>query len=221
MIDLARVQKGIAAVSRSHHRLFQTLDVLTDDVARQPSRLPDWTVGHVLTHIARNADSFVGIAQGAMAGEVWLQYPGGREQRAADIEAGAGRPAVDLIDDVHESAQRLEAAWKAMTPTAWAGNGANVDGRQWPCVLLPFHRRREVEVHHVDLGLGYEPTDWPEDYVAAELPGMLELLPDRLPDAGDRANLVAWLLGRADQPTLAVAPWQSQPRYYHDAPIRP
>jgi maleylpyruvate isomerase len=157
------------------------------------------------------------MAEGAMAGEVWLQYPGGPEQRAADIEAGAGRPAVDLVADVHESVRRLEAAWDAMTPRAWAGNGANADGRQWPCALMPFHRRREVEVHHVDLGLGYEATDWPDDYVASELPSALKQLPDRLRDAGDRAGLLAWLLGRADQPVLDVAP--AWPRYYHDTSI--
>ena len=28
-----------------------------------------------------------------------------------------------------------------------------------------------AEVHHVDLGLGYEPSDWPEDYVAVAGPG--------------------------------------------------
>jgi maleylpyruvate isomerase len=155
-----------------------------------------------------------------MAGEVRQQYPGGYDQRAADIEAGAGRAAAELVSDVRDSAARLEAAWESMTPEAWAGNGLNASGQAWPCMLMPFHRRREVEVHHVDLGLGYEPTDWPEDYVATELPAMLSLVPDRLSHAGDRADLLAWLLGRADQPTLELTPWQAQPHHYLDTPIK-
>jgi maleylpyruvate isomerase len=155
-----------------------------------------------------------------MVGEVRPQYPGGHEQRAADIEAGAGRPAAQLIGDVRDSATRLEAAWQAMTPEAWAGNGLNGSGQPWPCSLVPFHRRREVEIHHVDLGLGYEATNWPDDFVAAELPGMLSSVPDRLPDAGDRARLLAWLVGRADQPTLDPMAWQSRPRYYHGTPVK-
>src|SRR5690242_11375106 len=35
-------------------------------------------------------------------------------------------------------------------------------------------RIREVELHHVDLGLGYEPADWPADFARAELPRALE-----------------------------------------------
>ena len=69
-------------------------------------------------------------------------------------------------------------------------------------------RWREVEVHHVDLGLGYEATDWPDDYVAGELPLALAGLPSRLGDGAIRARTLAWLLGRAPQPDLSqLGPW--------------
>jgi maleylpyruvate isomerase len=100
-------------VQDSHARLRDTLVGLTDAGARRPSLLPNWTVGHVLTHLARNADSHVRMLEGARRGEVADQYPGGNEQRAADIEAGAGRPAADLVADVAGSAGRLEEAWAA------------------------------------------------------------------------------------------------------------
>ena len=105
----------------------------------------------------------------AERGESVEQYPGGADQRAADIEAGAGRPRDALVTDVGQSAIDLEAVWETTSAAGWAGHGLR-RGRQWPCVELPFHRWREVEVHHVDLGLGYEATDWPEEYVARELP---------------------------------------------------
>ena len=44
---------------------------------------------------------------------------------------------------------------------------------------LPRRRWREVELHHVDLGLGYEPADWPPAFVE-------RVLPDALADVGRR-----------------------------------
>jgi maleylpyruvate isomerase len=176
-----------------------TVDGLTDDAVRQPSLLPGWTVGHVLTHIARNADSHVRLLEGALAGEQRTQYPGGSEQRARDIEAGSDRAAAELVVDVHQTGERLEATWAAMTAQAWSGGGLFDDGSLWPAPLIVFHRWREVEVHHADLGLGYNPSDWPADYVAIELPRQLATLPDRL-DLVRQRRLTAWLLGREPHP---------------------
>ncbi len=44
---------------------------------RGPSLLPEWSDGHVLTHLARNADSVVRRMEGAARGELVDQYPGG------------------------------------------------------------------------------------------------------------------------------------------------
>ena len=95
-------------------------------------------------------------------------YPGGFDARTADIEAGAGRTAEALVDDVRMSAARLELAFARLSDDAWAGEGLTVLG---PASIedLPFRRWREVEVHHADLGLGYSPADWPADYVRSEL----------------------------------------------------
>ena len=50
------------------------------------------TVGHVLTHIARNGDSFTRMMSAAIKGDVVTQYEGGHAQRSADIAAGADMP---------------------------------------------------------------------------------------------------------------------------------
>lgn len=197
----------IAGVRASHARLSATLASITDQQARDASRLPDWTVGHVLTHIARNADSHTRMLRAALAGEAVTQYEGGVEARAAAIEAGANRPAEELVADVRASNESLEQTYAAMTPAGWAGHGLNPDGSEWPCMLMPFHRWREVEVHHVDLGLDYTPSDWPLDYIARELPVSLETLPRRL-DAPSQRAVVAWLIGRAPQPgRLELGEW--------------
>lgn len=187
-------------VKKSHARLVGTLSGLSDDDARRPSLLPGWTVGHVLTHLARNADSHVRLLEAASRGEVADQYAGGDTQRAADIEAGAGRPAAALVADVTESAARLERTWDATPEEAWRTGVVRMSSGVWPAADLPFRRWREVEVHHVDLGLAYTPADWPDAYVEAELSRTLGGLP-----GGDRRRLLAWLVGRAGPPGLG--PW--------------
>jgi maleylpyruvate isomerase len=205
---------AIAGCAQAHRRLRETLGGLDDDVARGPSRLPDWTVGHILTHIARNADSHVRILQGALAGEHLEQYEGGHEQRSGDIEAGAGRGAGELVDDVITTFVRLEDTFERMTPEAWDGWGLS-RGQPWPCRDVPFFRWREVEVHHVDLGMGYDVVDWPDGYVAAELPIALSALPLRITDPSARGLLLGWLLGRNEQPqSIELQPWSARRENY-------
>jgi maleylpyruvate isomerase len=202
----------------SHRRLRATVTRLSDADARRPSLLPGWSVGHVLTHLARNADSHVRLLEAAGRGEVADQYEGGTAGRAADIEDGAGRPVALLVADVVDSAARLEAAWDATPDHVWrAGRGRMVGG---PVAIadLAFRRWREVEIHHVDLGLGYGIDDWPDDYVDLELARSLADLPYRLPPglgdrdweqvAGGRRALLAWLVGRGGGPGLPeLTPW--------------
>jgi maleylpyruvate isomerase len=77
------LQATIEGCTAAHRRLQQMVATVDDDVARQASRLPDWTVGHVLTHLARNAESHVRMLDGALAGRPSEQYPGARNSAAA------------------------------------------------------------------------------------------------------------------------------------------
>jgi maleylpyruvate isomerase len=188
----------LAGCLASHARLDAALVGLTDDQARQPSRLPGWSVGHLLTHIARNADSVVRRLEGAARGEVLTQYEGGREGRAAGIDAGADRTAAELIADVREASARCDASCASVAAEVWSRPTIGLAGDESPASFLVFSRWREVEVHHVDLGLGYEPADWPPDLVAIWLPRLLDALPGRT----DPAGLLAWTIGRAGAPDL-------------------
>jgi maleylpyruvate isomerase len=206
--------EAIAGALAAQRRLSEDIAGLTDEQARSASLLPDWSVGHVLTHIARNGDSYVRMMSAALEGRAVTQYEGGREQRAADIEAGAARPAADLVADVTATSGAVADVWSRMTPEAWAGHGLKPEGDVWECEAMPFHRWREVIVHHVDLGLGFTAADWPEDYVERELAVSLRSLPERL-DARDRQRMLSWLLGRSDQPSdLAPSPWQFRADHY-------
>lgn len=200
----------IAGCTDSHRRLDVTLASIDDDIVGRDSTLAGWTIGHVLSHLARNAESHVRMLAGALAGEAVEQYAGGAEQRRRDIDAGAGRPATLLVAEVRETAAALEAAWTAMTAEAWDGYGLR-RGAQWPCRIMPLFRWREVELHHGDLGLGHGPPQWPCAFVDADLPLRLHELPGRLDPDGGRAVL-AWLTGRGGPPSgIELTPWEHVP----------
>jgi maleylpyruvate isomerase len=183
----------------AHQRLLATAAAITDDAARSSSRLPGWTVGHVLTHLARNADSHVRRLEGALAGHEVPRYLGGFEQRNREIEEGAARPAQALKEDLSNAIARLETIWERSDEKGWPNAGL-LGGDHFPTSGSPLRRLREVEVHHVDLGLGYDPTEWPDDYVRWELPKALEGLPDRIRRTDEAKRLLAWLIGRAPAP---------------------
>lgn len=192
----------------SHQRLINTASQLDDATVRKPSLLPGWTVGHVLTHVARNADGHVDRLEGALRGEEVLRYPGGEAQRDGDIEAGADRSAEELLDDVTSSAVRLQETWRRCEAEGWP-NSHLMAGDRWRVNESPLRRLREVEVHHVDLGLDYNAQDWPEDYVQWELAATLAGVPARL-DGDDESSRVflSWLIGRSDLPSgFRLADW--------------
>jgi maleylpyruvate isomerase len=197
--------RDLAGALAAHRALENTIADLTDERAASPSLLPDWTVGHVLTHIARNADSFVLMLDGAGRGEVAHQYPGGRGQRNADIDVGAQRSAAALVDDIVMSNAALSTSFAAAAAGGWTGEGESVLGRV-AIGELPFRRWRETMVHLADAGLGYTFHDWPDEYVRIELHRMTMLwdsrssmgltgLPPRALEVEPRTRL-AWLLGR-------------------------
>lgn len=49
-------------------RLLGTAAGLTDSQAREPSLLPCWSRGHVLSHLARNADGLTADPPGPLPG---------------------------------------------------------------------------------------------------------------------------------------------------------
>jgi maleylpyruvate isomerase len=196
---------AIELCQAAHARLLATLGKLTDDQARAPSRLPGWTVGHVLTHLARNADGHTRRLDGALRGRDVPRYQPG--QRDADIAQGAGRPAEEIVADLQAAQDRLEAMWARSVAAGWPHREL-VGDDHWETTGSPARRLREVEVHHVDLGLGYEPSDWPEDYVRWELPMVMATVPERARRPDDVRELVAWATGRGAAPTrVELGPW--------------
>ena len=173
-----------------------------------PSALPDWTLGHVLTHLARNADGFANMLEGAAAGEVREMYIGGFPARNADIEAGAGRPWNEQVADLRGAIARLERAWAGLHADTWDREGTTAFGPIHVSVI-PRRRWREVEVHWLDLGLDYTWHDFPAELVRLDLPARRAAFSGDVPAAvtgvGERAEL-AWLYARSIGPEAPVPP---------------
>jgi maleylpyruvate isomerase len=173
-------------------------------------------VGHVLTHVARNADSHRRRALAAGRGALVEQYVGGYAGRAAEIEDGAGRPAQELRRDVRTTADALADTWRALPARAWDMPTRDVAGRERPLRLLLDRRWQELEVHVIDLDIGPTHRDWPDEFVADRLPVLRATMDERLPagarapDPGDldERDELAWLFGRLTGPDLPVlSPW--------------
>jgi len=223
----AELNLGIADATA---RLLETSARLTDQQAREPSLLPGWSRGHVLTHIARNADGLRNLLIWARTGVVTPQYADNAE-RDRGIAAGAGRSAAELVADLEESAAAFAAEAQRLRPGDWT---AEVRGRRGPAHPAWFTLRRrqgEVEIHHVDLNAGYRPDDWPSAFTFASLERVArdfadEAPPARLvcPDAGltlqigpqaaspavevsgPARAMLAWLIGRSNGAGLTSTP---------------
>ena len=146
--------------------LVDTVSRMSDDDVREPSVLPGWTRGHVITHLARNADALAYVLGGPAAGEVRPQYRS-RDERESDIEAGAGRTAAELLDDLVGACGRWDHAANLVHAADLDKLGARLpEGPTYAVRKVGMFRRTEVEVHHADLAAGYTAADWPADFVS-------------------------------------------------------
>lgn len=213
-------------------RLLLGLDGLSDAQVAGPSLLPGWTRGHVLTHLARNAEGGVRLLGWARSGVPSYEYES-LAARAAAIEAGANRPAATLIQDVQQTADAFAAAAAGMPAEAWQRVVRYTAGQEPRAEVIVPSRLAEVLIHHVDLDLGYRPQDWPAWFTTETLSGTtasftqgrkitppvrLEgtdtgnefavgaVRPDSPVVSGPECELMAWLFGRSDGGQLSRVP---------------
>lgn len=208
----------LAELDASTDRFLATAQTLSETDVSAPSGLPGWSRGHVLAHVARNADGLGNLVDWAATGVETPMYAS-REARAAAIDADAGRSAAEHLRDLLTSAAALRTRLGALPVTAEdvvlrMVSGAEVEA--WEIVLL---RIREVEIHHVDLAAGYRVDDWSDEFarrsldqVAAGFAGRDDVPFGRLcaPDGaswpvgpspmslhGPAPLLLGWLVGRS------------------------
>lgn len=199
-------------VDAATQRLLQTAAGITDEQARAASLLPGWSRGHVLTHIARNADSLRNLLVWAHTGVETPQYPSA-EARERGIAEGAGRPAAELIDDVEVSSAALAAEAAILADADWAAEVRGMGGRGHPAWYTLWRRLSEVEFHHVDLGAGYEPAQWPEDFAVQ---GLGRVSSDFSRPASPAVTLVSLDSGQ----THRIGPAEAEPTARISGPTR-
>lgn len=218
MIDHTR---DLVFVRQADERLLEAAAALDNAGVAAPSRLPGWSRGHVLAHLARNADALVNVLEGRP------MYTDGAV-RDADIARDAPRSLEAHLADIRNTADRFQHS--AAVPADWTRTVELRNGVMDVASRLPFRRWIEVELHHVDLGVGRELEDLPEEFTAREIAFLAERFSGRptvppltltasggdvwrtgrepsaddpaRPVTGPAADLLGWLAGRRDGAAL-------------------
>lgn len=200
--------RDAAAVREATEQLLESVATLTPSAVAEPSLLPGWTRGHLLAHLARNADSYVNLLTWARTGEETPQYAD-QESRDKDIEEGAGRPLGEHLDELRISADRLAYAVEQTPPQAWAAQVSMRSGRVIAAAEIPYRRLIEVLLHHVDLGIGYTCADLPADFAVRVLANVIDGLSGHEGVAAVRLHDTdsgeKWTIGAANEPDLTVS----------------
>ncbi|MFF0746182.1 maleylpyruvate isomerase family mycothiol-dependent enzyme [Streptomyces sp. NPDC004111] len=208
----------LALLSDATNRLLTAAAELDNAAVAEPSRLPGWSRGHVLAHLARNADALLNVLAGRPMYE-------SAEARDADIARDAPRPLDVQLTDVSTTADAFARA--ADEPADWSRTVELRNGITDSASRVPFRRLVEIELHHVDLGIGYELEHLPEEFTGREIAfladrfaGNASVAPTTLSAADGRqwttggsegdavtvtgaaADLLGWLAGRRDGAAL-------------------
>ncbi|MFI9353357.1 maleylpyruvate isomerase family mycothiol-dependent enzyme [Streptomyces lydicus] len=158
----------VAAVREATERLLISVGKLDDAAVGEPSLLPGWTRGHVLAHLARNADALANLLTWART-DIRTPMYASPAARDADIERDADRPLAGHVEDLRESATRFDAAADALPLARRAFEVEMRNGVVERADRLPLRRLAELELHHMDLGVGHTLDQLSPEFVDSEL----------------------------------------------------
>ncbi|MFE9847641.1 maleylpyruvate isomerase family mycothiol-dependent enzyme [Streptomyces sp. NPDC005576] len=213
--------RDLVSVRGATERLLAAASTWDNSTVPEPSRLPGWSRGHVLAHLSRNADALRNVLRGRP------MYASG-EIRDREIEAGAPRSLAEHLADLRASGEGFLAEADACAD--WSRTVEMRNGVMDSASHIPFRRWAEIELHHVDLGTGYELEDLPDEFVAREIDFLTERFgshPQVVPFdiraddgrvwttgghgegpiagvGGPAPELLGWLAGRRDGSALTV-----------------
>jgi maleylpyruvate isomerase len=226
--DRIRVQRWLDAETP---HLLETVQALRNSDLTAPSTLLDWSTGHLLVHLARNADALCNLLHWARTGIETPMYQS-VTSRVDDINRGALRATDVIVDDVVTSAVTFSERVAELDESDWLATVRTAQGRTVPAADVLWLRLREVTMHHVDLGASID--DLPValiDELLADVAQYLRATPTWSPIdlkasdstfdspdpqasallvTGTSGQLLGWLTGRTDGAGL-VTPRETLP----------
>lgn len=223
MTDPAGPTTLLELLADANQRLVRDVDALDDAIFTTPSLLPEWTVGHVVAHLALNGEGLAGALNGVAGGIATPMYAS-QDARDADIaKLGAGS-ASELRSRLMASTELFDREVSDLPDDKWEVMIERTPGqRGFSARSTVLMRLREVEIHHADLGVGYTAADWSPAFTTVLLdslrkfdsPRPFRVLARDLAQTwaygdgdptttvtGDSHDLAWWLTGRGDGATL-------------------
>ncbi|MFC6285115.1 maleylpyruvate isomerase family mycothiol-dependent enzyme [Nocardioides sp. GCM10027113] len=209
-------ERGLLAAATV--RLVRTVDRLGDDDWTQDSALPGWTRGHVVAHLALNAEGLAGALDGIARERPVPMYPSQEERDQAIDELGEAHPD-ELRDRLMGGCTAFSEAVSEVPDDRWDATFERTPGgKEITAREAVSMRLREVEIHHVDLSAGFTRHDWSPEFTRLLLDGMVARGLPRGPVVvdptdlegtweygeggptvqGTAADLAWWLTGRGD-----------------------
>lgn len=193
-----------------------SISSFNEDQYRERSELDGWTRKHVVAHLAANAEAVSRLMNWARTGIENRMYSS-REQRNAEIEAGAKLRAEELTSWFEQSASCFADTINTLPNEAWLATVVTAQGRSVPATEIPWMRSREVLVHAVDLGSGLTFADLPDNFLTALRDDIIKKRgASNIPEVyGSMADFTAYLAGRASSgvttknggPAPPLPPW--------------
>jgi uncharacterized protein (TIGR03083 family) len=180
-------------------QLLAMLRRLDADAYDGPSRLPGWSRLTIVCHLRYGATALLRMTSDTLAGRETSYYPERRAtQRPTTLAPAPGERPENVLDDWERAAGRLDDLWSSLGPQQWAATitepADNLDLGEVPLGRLALARLTEVDVHGVDLDVGF--PDWSDVLVDVALPTRLAWLSTRRTNHRefDRSLRGSWLL---------------------------
>jgi uncharacterized protein (TIGR03083 family) len=180
-------------------RLVAVLRQLDRNAFFAPSRLPEWDRLTIVCHLRYGVTALLRMTSDALAGRETSYYPAGRAtQRPMTLAPLLGERPDDVVNGLADAADRLDGLWSSLEPDAWATPvtepADNTDLGTIPLARLALARLTEVDVHGVDLDVGF--PDWSDTLIDFAPPVRLGWLSTRRTNHRDfdRSLQGQWLL---------------------------
>src|SRR4051794_4345333 len=173
MSDAEHVRQALQLVRRESDAFVADLAALAPADWDHETTCPPWTVRQLAAHVVRQVDSYIGSVESGLRGEPG--QPESREARAQIMNRIAGQEPAAILNDLHETNDRFEQWFGALSPEQLATLGPHSHGPRSASWFVD-QRLAEVAFHRRDLELSLgQDADLDQETARFLLPTLLEL----------------------------------------------